>query len=173
MLLRNLSLFAAICAVSVANISTANAVPNNFENHDRIVAQDRRDRHKGDRRSRIIERLNLNENQKSQIARIKEQYQQRYARLREQVRSQRRELESMLGSASNSQLRAKHRELTRLRQELDNFRFENTLEWLNVMTSEQRQEFARLMQERQERYNRRMGDRRRGDREGKKGQLKQ
>ena len=164
MLLRNLSLFAAICAVSVANISTANAVPNNFENNDRIVAQEGRDPRRGDRRSRIMERLNLNKNQKSQIARIREQYQQRYARLRERVRSQRRELESMLGTASDSQLRAKHRELTRLKQELDNFRFENTLEILNVMTAEQRQEFARLMQQRHERYNRRMGERRRADR---------
>ena len=165
MLLRNLSLFAAICAVSVANISTANAVPNSFENNDRIVAQEGRDPRRGDRRrSRIMERLNLNENQKSQIARIREQYQQRYARLRERIRSQRQEFKSLLGTASDSQLRAKHREFMRLRQELDNLHFESTLEMLNVMTAEQRQEFARLMQQRQERYNRRMGERRRDDR---------
>jgi len=164
MLLRNLSVFAAICAVSVINISVPNAVANNFENGDRIVAQNRGDRFKENRRGNFLERLNLSEDQKNQIARIREKYKQRYAPLREQVRAERQELKSMLGTASNSEIRAKHREYMQMRQELENLRFESTLEMLDVMNSEQRQEFARLMQERRERYNRRMGDRFRQDR---------
>ncbi len=158
MLLRNISLFAALAAVSLVNISDAVAVPN-FENNNRVVAQKQ-----GDRRQRWIEKLNLSQEQKNQIAEIREKYRDRMSPLREKYKSARQELRTMLnGTARDSQIRAKHREVVRLRQQLENLRFDSTLEMRNVMTVEQRQEFAKLMEERRQRHRRRMENRRRSE----------
>ncbi len=159
MLLRNLSLIAAICAVSVANVAPAFAIPNNFENNERIVAQNRSDRREN-RRTRLMEKLNLSEAQKNQIAQIREKYKGRISPLKDRFKSTREELRKMMtGNASDSQIRAKHREVVRLRQQLENLRFDSTLEMRNVMTPQQRQEFAKLMEERRQGYRRRMGNR--------------
>jgi len=158
MLLRNISLFAALAAVSLVNISDAVAVPN-FENNNRVVAQKQ-----GDRRQRWIEKLNLSQEQKNQIAEIREKYRDRISPLREKYKSARQELRTMLnGTARDAQIRAKHREVVRLRQQLENLRFDSTLEMRNVMTVEQRQEFAKLMEERRQRHRRRMENRRRSE----------
>lgn len=155
MILRNLSVVAILCGVTVANLSVAKATPNSiFDRSDRLEAQDRSDR-RPQRRNRFMERLNLSEEQKLEIAQIREKYKQRFRPLREQAKSLRQELQTMLnGTASDGQIRAKHRELMKLRQELETLRFESTLEMRNVMTLEQRREFAKFRQERRERFNR-------------------
>lgn len=159
MILRNLSLFVALCSLTVANISIAEAVPNSNDLRDRPETQNVSDRRR-DGNNRFMERLDLSEEQKNQIAQIREKYRQRFRPLRERSQSLRQELQTMLnGNASDSQIRAKHRELLSVRQELANLRFESTLEMRNVMTLEQRREFAELMEERRQRYRR--GDRRR------------
>jgi periplasmic protein CpxP/Spy len=107
----------------------------------------------GERRARradnLLEQLNLTDAQKRQIAAIRQKYQGQMKQLREGLRSDRQELESLMaGNATDGQIRAKHQEIERSRQKLSDLRFQSLLEMRQVLTPDQRSKFARLMQER-------------------------
>lgn len=100
---------------------------------------------------RIMEQLNLSEEQTQELASIRQKYQPQIEPLMEQMRANRQEMQQMMtGNASPSDIRSKHQEISQIRQQLDNLRFESLLEMRQVLTPEQRQEFAQLMEERRE-----------------------
>jgi periplasmic protein CpxP/Spy len=101
------------------------------------------------RADNLLEQLNLTDAQKRQIAAIRQKYQGQMKQLREALRSDRQELESLMaGNATNEQIRTKHQEIERSRQKLSDLRFQSLLEMRQVLTPDQRSKFARLMQER-------------------------
>ena len=100
-------------------------------------------------RERLIEQLNLTDEQKSKVAAIRQKYQEKTKQLRETLRSNEQELNSLLSNnASDRDIRAKHQQVSRNRQEISNLQFESFLEIRQVLTPAQRQEFSQLMQER-------------------------
>ncbi len=100
-------------------------------------------------RERLIEQLNLTDDQKSKIAAIRQKYQEKTKQLRETLRSNEQELNSLLSNnASDREIRSKHQQISRNRQEMSNLQFESFLEIRQVLTPAQRTEFSQLMQER-------------------------
>ncbi|CCI03851.1 Spy/CpxP family protein refolding chaperone [Microcystis aeruginosa] len=100
-------------------------------------------------RERLIEQLNLTDEQKSKVAAIRQKYQEKTKQLRETLRSNEQELNSLLSNnASDREIRSKHQQVSRNRQEMSNLQFESFLEIRQVLTPAQRTEFSQLMQER-------------------------
>ncbi|TRU32279.1 MAG: periplasmic heavy metal sensor [Microcystis aeruginosa Ma_MB_F_20061100_S20] len=100
-------------------------------------------------RERLIEQLNLTDEQKSKVAAIRQKYQEKTKQLRQTLRSNEQELNSLLSNnASDRDIRAKHQQVSRNRQEMSNLQFESFLEIRQVLTPAQRTEFSQLMQER-------------------------
>ena len=65
------------------------------------------------------------------------------------MRSNQQELNSLLSNnASDREVRSKHQQISRNRQEMSNLQFESFLEIRQVLTPAQRTEFSQLMQER-------------------------
>lgn len=64
----------------------------------------------------------------------------------------------MIDDTASSEVRRQHQQVQTLRQDLSDLRFESMLKMRNVLTPDQREEFAELMQERR----RDLGFRRRG-----------
>ncbi|MFM7881272.1 MAG: Spy/CpxP family protein refolding chaperone [Microcystis panniformis] len=100
-------------------------------------------------RERLIEQLNLTDDQKSKVAAIRQKYQEKTKKLRETLRSNEQELNSLLSNnASDRDIRAKHQQISRNRQEISNLQFESFLEIRQVLTPAQKTEFSQLMRER-------------------------
>ena len=100
-------------------------------------------------RERLIEQLKLTNDQKSKVDAIRQKYQEKTKKLRETLRSNEQELNSLLSNnASDRDIRAKHQQVSRNRQEMSNLQFESFLEIRQVLTPAQRTEFSQLMQER-------------------------
>ncbi|MGK7931480.1 MAG: Spy/CpxP family protein refolding chaperone [Microcystaceae cyanobacterium] len=102
-------------------------------------------------RGRIMEQLGLSEEQTQELNSIRQKYQPQLRSLRRQIRNSREEMYDMMtGNASQAELRSKNQEINQIDQKIHNLRFESLLEVREVLTPEQRQEFAQLMEERRE-----------------------
>jgi Spy/CpxP family protein refolding chaperone len=100
-------------------------------------------------REGLIEQLNLTDDQKSKVAAIRQKYRGQIQKLQETIRNNEQELNSLLSNnASDRDIRSKHQQISRNRQEISNLQFENFLEIRQVLTPAQRMEFSQLMQER-------------------------
>ncbi|MDJ0902773.1 MAG: Spy/CpxP family protein refolding chaperone [Xenococcus sp. MO_188.B8] len=112
-----------------------------------MYSQKRR-RHKGEGLQKFLERLDLSEEQSSQIKAIYRRYYQANQESRQELQEAREEMRSLLTSEANpNRIRRKHREIQSLNQELGNSRFEAMLKVREVLTREQRQEIADMMAE--------------------------
>ncbi|NBD15923.1 MAG: periplasmic heavy metal sensor [Cyanobacteria bacterium] len=107
-------------------------------------------RHRGSRRGELIDQLDLSDTQKNELQRIRNEYQPRFMEQREALFEARQTLRNMMvdDNASNSDLRQQHDKILSLRDEMGNLRFESMLEMREVLTPEQREDFAELMDER-------------------------
>ena len=63
------------------------------------------------------------------------------------MRSKRQKLQEMMaGTATEKEIRSQHQQVVQLDQKMDNLRFESMLETRQVLTPEQRRQFAQLME---------------------------
>ncbi len=166
MLFRYLSVVAAIGAIHLVNVNLVRANlssnQNTYSSAEREspnLAQNQTERDKPRwerRRGRFIEELGLSEEQQNQMREIRQKYRSKLSPVREKMKSTREELRNLMaGTATESAIRAKHREYLELQQEISKLRFESMLEMRQIMTAEQRQKFTELMQRRRERRGRR------------------
>ncbi|NJL82552.1 MAG: periplasmic heavy metal sensor [Chloroflexaceae bacterium] len=97
---------------------------------------------------RVLQQLNLSQEQRQQIQRIFQQYRSQIMARRQSLQGAQGELQQLMASnASAATVRSKHQEVRRLRQELGDLFFESTLEVREILTPEQRSEFAQIMQQ--------------------------
>lgn len=109
----------------------------------------------------MLEQLDLSEEQRQQIAEIQEKYAPEIQQNQEELRSAYEELrEMMVGNTSDEVIRQQHQEIGLMRQDLADLRLEGLLEVREVLTLEQRQELADMMQERRQAWSERFGNRR-------------
>ncbi|MGL5034546.1 MAG: Spy/CpxP family protein refolding chaperone [Microcystaceae cyanobacterium] len=107
---------------------------------------------------RMMEQLNLSAQQKQDIDAIRQKFQGQTKPLQEQLRKQMEELRTMMdGAATSESIRTKHSQVMALRQQLGNLRFEGMLESRDVLTVEQRKQFAQLMQQNHSKMKNNMG----------------
>jgi len=117
-----------------------------------LIAQRRWDdddkEYKGDKGEKLIEKLNLTADQRNKMAQIRSKYQPQFNSLRQQIRTERDTLSQMMrNNQSDTQMRSQHQKIVSLNQKIHNLRFESMLEMRNVLTPEQRQEWANMMGE--------------------------
>ena len=105
---------------------------------------------------RLLEQLNLTSEQKEEIEQIRQKYQPQIAQTRSSLRSERDKLrEMMTGNELAENIRSQHESILSLDRQLRNLHFETMLEMREVLTPEQRQEFASIMDEKKVNFRRR------------------
>ena len=105
--------------------------------------------YRGKKIKKLTEKLDLTEEQSTQIEAIQEKYRAANEENYQQLKQAREEMRSLLSSDANpNQLRQQHQEMQSLRQQLGNNRFEAMLEVREVLTPEQRQQMADMMAQR-------------------------
>lgn len=110
--------------------------------------------------ARLMQQLNLSNAQMQQLATIRQKYQQQMMELKQQLQTNRNQLRQMMtGTESAAAIRDKHQQMSNLRQQMESLRFESMLEMRNVLTPQQRQEFAQLMEQHRQQFRHRRGDR--------------
>lgn len=115
------------------------------------IAQNTTEQRRPNRDQAKFQELNLTPEQTQQMQEIQNQYQDQIAQRRQAVRQARQELlELMAGTASASQVREKYRQVETLEQQVAQIRFDNMLAMREVLTPEQRRQFAERMQKRGE-----------------------
>jgi Spy/CpxP family protein refolding chaperone len=96
-----------------------------------------------------MEQLNLTEEQKQKLQAIQTQYKDQISQRKQAVRQATQELRDLMaGNASTDEIRAKHRQVQGLRQQMEEVSFESMLAMREVLTPEQRSQFARLIEQR-------------------------
>ena len=161
MLIRHLSVIATICTLAVGSTNVALAAGTPKSNtafippSNQLLAQRRGEQWEQkfeEERGRFIQELNLTEQQQRQIREIRQKYQGQISQQQQELKSARQQLRDMMvGTESNSAIRAKHRQVARLKQNLGELRFETMLEMREVLTPEQRRKFAQMIEQRWER----------------------
>ncbi len=108
------------------------------------------------RQPKLMDQLNLNPDQKQKLKAIHEQYKDKIFQNKQAVRQANKELRDLLAStATVDQIRSKHDQVQGLRQDLEKLTFASMLETREVLTPEQRVQFAQLMERRQNTSNQR------------------
>ena len=162
MMWRTLSTLAALSLILPLGTYAAQLQPENSQQPENIqIAQ--MFSHKGRGYGgggikKLTEKLDLTEEQSTQIEAIQEKYRAANEENYQQLKQVRDEMRSLLSSDANpNQLRQQHQEMQSLRQQLGNNRFEAMLEVRDILTPEQRQQMADMMAQRRGRrgYNRR------------------
>ncbi len=98
---------------------------------------------------RWMDQLNLSEQQKQKLQAIRSQYKDQLSQRKQAVRQATRQLRDLIaGNASVEEIRAQHQQVQGLRQQLENVSFESMLATREVMTLDQRQQYAQLMEQR-------------------------
>ncbi len=96
--------------------------------------------------NRLMEDLNLSDQQQQQIQGIRDRYQPEINRLRDQMRQAHEQLRTLMtGSASESQISAQHDRVQQLHQQMGDLRFQSFMEIRNVLDPTQRQQLAERM----------------------------
>lgn len=160
--------FRRVSVLAVLMLSLGSAVA--FANQNSLVPQAIAQNTEAPRRpnrgkEQLIQELNLTPQQTQQIQTIQNQSQDQISQRRQAVRQARQELfELMAGTASESQVRQKYRQVETLKQQVSEIRFDSILAMREVLTPEQRRQFAERMQNRRGNYkNHEMN---RGERQG-------
>lgn len=114
-----------------------------------IMGQPRHNR--GDRG--LMQQLNLTQDQKKELQAIQQQYRGPLHEQRQKLLQAQQELSDLMGgTASQSQIREKYRQVEALRQQVGELNLNSMLAMREVMTLEQRSRFAQLMQKRKENF---------------------
>ncbi|NES87603.1 MAG: Spy/CpxP family protein refolding chaperone [Moorea sp. SIO2B7] len=174
MSIRRFSVLATLITLSFGSIpalAESNFNPNSTVNNPlpQLIAQPpggsggSGDRQGGrGRRGKFMEELNLTTEQQEQIQEIREKYRPQMQQRRETLQKEQETLQQMMtGNASRDAILRQHQKVASLRQELGNLRFQSMLDTREVLTEEQRQKFAQMMEERrgQRRDRRNQGNR--------------
>ncbi len=111
---------------------------------------------------RLMEELNLTAEQQQRMQGIRSKYEGNISQRQQELRQAAEQLSQLMaGNASTPQIRAQHDRVQDLSQQLGDLRFESMLEMRDVLTVEQRNRFAQLMEQRRENV-RNQGANRRG-----------
>lgn len=99
----------------------------------------------------ILQSLNLNAEQKRQLRTARQSFQPQIRERRLKILEAQAELDEMLaGTATDAVLKAKFQQVSQLRQDVQQLQFESVLAMRQILTPEQRKQFAAAMEKRRE-----------------------
>jgi Spy/CpxP family protein refolding chaperone len=152
---RHLPLISLITIATLGSIPVlANYIPNwqlhgEHNTNQLLLSQDRATGRKPNLSRKLLKELNLNQEQKQKISALRQKYKQPLAQLRKNLSTQQQQLAQMMaGDDTVAAIRNKHQEVMRLQQKMAELHLSSMLEIREVLTLEQRQQFARIMQSR-------------------------
>lgn len=158
---KNIVLIVTLLTVGMGGtIAVANSLQETpsviLTSQSKILAEEEENKPRRRQRSQQFQQqLNLSDEQMQQLSAIREKYRPQMERLKQQMQAKGQELSRMMqGNASENDLRRKHQEIINLRQQMGNIRFESMLEMRNILTPEQRQKLAQLLEQRRQRIGR-------------------
>lgn len=109
-------------------------------------------------KARLVQELNLSPEQTRRLEAIQTQYRDQISQRKQAARQAEQELRALLaGTASTEQIRDKYRQVETLKREAAQVRFDSMLAMRDVLTPEQRRQFAERMQNRWENHRNRKG----------------
>jgi Spy/CpxP family protein refolding chaperone len=112
-----------------------------------LAQMGQRGKRKGERGD-FMEKLNLTTQQQQEMQSIRTKYQPQMDSIREEMRTEKEKLRQMMtNNSSSDNLRSQHNKIASLNQKMGDLRFQSMLEMREVLTSEQRQQWNRMMEE--------------------------
>ena len=98
-----------------------------------------------------MDKLNLSTTQKQQMKAIRDEYQPQLSSLMSQLRSAQETMKSLAQSnASRSQLESQYQNVSSLRNQFSDLKFEQMMEVREILTVAQRQEMVQFMAEKKQ-----------------------
>jgi len=144
MLLRRVSVWSVLLLTIGGVVALVNPKPLTSQIGQNVMGQSRPNQ---DEQS-LVEELNLTPQQEQQLKAIQQQYKDQMAQQRQELQQAQQELsELMAGTAPQGQIRDKYREVNVLRQQKGELHLESMLAIREILTPQQRRQFARLMQQ--------------------------
>jgi Spy/CpxP family protein refolding chaperone len=140
----------SVLGVLMLSLGSAVAFANPNSLLPQAIAQNTEEQSRPNRgKAQLFQELNLTPEQTQQIEAIQNQYQDQISQRRQAVRQARQELvELMASTASQNQIREKYRQVETLKQQVADIKFESMLAMREVLTPEQRRQFAERKQNR-------------------------
>jgi Spy/CpxP family protein refolding chaperone len=147
MFLRTISLIATVFVLSLNSFpSLADSIPDNTS--DQNPPAEREASPMG-----VMDKLNLTTDQQQKIRDIRSKYQGQISQQMTQLKTEKQKLrELMTGDASDDEIRSQHDQMFKTRQKLEDLNFESMLEMRAVLTTEQRVQFAQMMDQRRQKF---------------------
>ncbi len=143
----------SVLAVLMLSLGGAVALANPNSLLPQAIAQNEEQRRPEGGKARLIQELNLTPEQTQQLQAIQNQYQDQVSQRQQAARQARQELlDLMAGTASEAQVREKYRQVETLKQQASQIRFDSMLAMREVLTPEQRRQFAERMENRRENF---------------------
>lgn len=142
----------SVLTVLMISLGSAVAFANPNSLLPQAIAQNTEEESRPNRgrgKAQLFQELNLAPEQTQQIEAIRNQYQDQISQRKQAVRQARQELvELMASTASQNQIREKYRQVETLKQQVADIKFESMLAMREVLTPEQRRQFAERKQNR-------------------------
>lgn len=148
----------SICVLSLGGaVALASQTP--LFSHQTIAQNPAGQMPQGRGQFKLMEQLNLSQDQKQKLKDIQSQYKDTISQRKQAVRQATKELRDMMaGDAKVEDIRTKHKQVQGLRQQLEESTFDSMLAMREVLTSEQRKRFAQLMEQRHQNPRNRRGN---------------
>lgn len=144
---------ASVLAVLMLSLGSAAALVSPNSLLPQATAQDSEQRSPKRGKAQMLQELNLSPEQTQRIEAIQNQYRGQITQRKQAARQAQQELRDLLaGTASADQIRQKYRQVEALKQEVAQVRFDSMLAMREVLTPEQRRQFAERTQNRRENY---------------------
>ncbi|HEY9635980.1 MAG TPA: Spy/CpxP family protein refolding chaperone [Coleofasciculaceae cyanobacterium] len=151
MLWRRLSIFSILLLCLGGAVVLANQNPLFPQTPMQSLGEPRRG---ASRQLKLMEQLNLTQEQKQKLQAIHSQYKEQISQSKQSLHQATEELKKLMaGNASAGEIRTKHQEVRRLRDQLEEVSFESMLAMREVLTPDQRSQFAQLMEHRRTNFN--------------------
>ncbi|MBD1805996.1 Spy/CpxP family protein refolding chaperone [Microcoleus sp. FACHB-SPT15] len=144
MLLRRVSIWSVLLLAIGGVVALVNPKPLTSQIEQNVMGQARPNQEG----QSLVEELNLTPQQDQQLKAIQQEYKDQMAQQRQELQQAQQELSGLMaGTASQGQIRDKYREVNVLRQQKGELHLESMLAIREILTPQQRRQFARLMQQ--------------------------
>ncbi|AOW99370.1 hypothetical protein BJP34_07780 [Moorena producens PAL-8-15-08-1] len=138
-----------ILSILMVTLTGCTAVANSNPVTSQLIPNPEGQQHRKSIKDRLVKQLNLNQVQRQQLNAIKLEYEESIIDLRQEVSQAKQTLsELMVGTADRETIRTQYQQVQLLNRQLGELHFESMLQMREVMTPEQRIQFAQFMRQR-------------------------
>ncbi|WP_158517081.1 Spy/CpxP family protein refolding chaperone [Moorena producens] len=136
-------------SILMVTLTGCTAVANSNPVTSQLIPNPEGQQHRKSIKDRLVKQLNLNQVQRQQLNAIKLEYEESIIDLRQEVSQAKQTLsELMVGTADRETIRTQYQQVQLLNRQLGELHFESMLQMREVMTPEQRIQFAQFMRQR-------------------------